>query len=361
MRRSMLARLAAMTLAASMMFTLTACGDSDSSSKSKSDEKTSSAAAEDESTPGDEESKSGEEGNVTGEVKQWGIYSVLIPEGWTLRTGDVLDDNDENYCSVKKSDFSYFDFKCETEDVQKMQYNYNKNTYTLNQADLPETEIASIKWNGFEYGNDFTKGFELYGSSNGRFLRVSGVGFAFDSAEAKAVLGSLKVTEAPADSSSEADDSSAEERQPETPENASLMEKFAVKYNGVTFSVGDKFGNIKDLMGEQAKPSKMMQPCVPDSQEVELVYYPGMTIQVNYEDTIISVSITEEECPGRDVSIACGLRLGDDRETAKRFLGEGEEDEYGITYKSGSMMYQVMDREKDGIFLISAYDNDLPF
>ena len=203
MKKNTVTRLAALMLMAPMTLAFASCGGSDSSSvkETESEAAVSSAAAEETVSEGEKA--------ITGETKTWGIYTFLLPEGWTLRGGDVFNDNDETVCSVKKSDFSYFELKCETEDVQQRQYNYNKKTYTLNQKDLPATSIAGIEWNGFEYGSELSKGFELYGSFGGRFLRVSGVGFAFDSPEAKSLLESLKVTEAPADeASSEAAESS---------------------------------------------------------------------------------------------------------------------------------------------------------
>ncbi|NLT10390.1 MAG: hypothetical protein GXY08_12980, partial [Ruminococcus sp.] len=144
--------------------------------------------------------------DLTGTEQTWGVFTLMVPDGWTLKGGDFLDENDPELCSVKKSDFSYFDIKSEKEDVQQKQYEYNKNTYTNEQKDIPATTLGDIEWNGFQYGNDFGGGFELYGQSNGRFLRVSCAGFSFDSPEAQAILGSLKVSPAEADESAPAED-----------------------------------------------------------------------------------------------------------------------------------------------------------
>ena len=75
----------------------------------------------------------------------------------------------------------------------KQKYDYNKKTYTQDQKDLPATKVGDIEWNGFEYGGDFNKGFELYATVNGKNIRVSSCGFKFDSPEAKAILGSIKL------------------------------------------------------------------------------------------------------------------------------------------------------------------------
>ena len=193
MKNSILAKAAALLMAASLTMSLVSCGDSDSSEKKKTNND-SDAVTVDESSEENSEENSEETKEITGETKTWGVYTVLIPEGWTLRQGDALDENDENYCSVKKSDFSYFDLKNESEEVSKKQYEYNKKTYTLNQKDIPATKIGDIEWNGFEYGNELNKGFELYATVNGKNIRVSSCGFGFDSAETKAVLGSLKIS-----------------------------------------------------------------------------------------------------------------------------------------------------------------------
>ncbi|WP_028504621.1 hypothetical protein [Ruminococcus sp. FC2018] len=178
MKKSILARSVSIILATSLMLGMTACGDS-SNAESSSEVSSSAAGSE----------------QVKGESKTWGSFTVLVPDGWTLKGGDVFDEKDENICSVRKSDFTYLDFKSEKEEVMKQQYDYNHRTYTLNQKDLPETEIAGIKWNGFEYGAEINPGFELYASYSGKNLRVSCVGFTFNSKEAQAILDSLKIND----------------------------------------------------------------------------------------------------------------------------------------------------------------------
>ena len=76
----------------------------------------------------------------------------------------------------------------EKEDVSKNQYEYNKKTYTNEQKDV-SGKYGDIEWTGFSYSN----GYELYGMSNGKPVRVSCSGFKFDGPETKAVLESLKI------------------------------------------------------------------------------------------------------------------------------------------------------------------------
>ena len=124
-------------------------------------------------------------------TETWGDYTVGVPTEWKFRKGDTFDDNDTRYCSVKKSDFKYFDFKMEEEQVANNQYNYNKNTYTNEQTDV-SGKYGDIEWIGFQYSDGWGGyGFELIATVNDKPVRVSSCGFKFDSEEAKLVLGSL--------------------------------------------------------------------------------------------------------------------------------------------------------------------------
>ena len=161
---------------------------------------------------------------------------------------------------------------------------------------------------------------------------------------------------------STAESSPADDRQPEVAADASFKERMSIKLNDAVIYPGDKFADIKDKLGKEAKPSSKAKPCVPGAQEVEYFYYPGVTVQVNFEGTIISIAVSEESVPGQDGTTAGGLRLGDTRETAKKFLGKpDQEDEYQLAYNEGSVAVRIYDRENGGIFLISVEDMDLPF
>ena len=77
MKKSILTRSISIILATSLMLGMTACGDSSNTDSSS------------------EVSSSGSEG-IKGETKTWGSYTVLVPEGWYLKGGDVFDEKDEN-------------------------------------------------------------------------------------------------------------------------------------------------------------------------------------------------------------------------------------------------------------------------
>lgn len=130
-----------------------------------------------------------EPAELSGEMASWGSYAVLVPEGFELKTGE-----DASYCDfcVQKSDFFYIGFITEEDNELLMQkYNYNKNTYTNEQTDV-EGAYGAHDWTGFQYSDGWGGyGFEVYTSLGEKLVRVSGVGYAFDSPEARAVLGSF--------------------------------------------------------------------------------------------------------------------------------------------------------------------------
>ena len=120
-----------------------------------------------------------------------GDWTVAVPEGFELQIGDFFDENDTRYFSVKKSSFSTFDFSADGEESIMRNYEYNKNTYTNEQADVEATYGAN-HWTGFQYSDGWGGyGFEAYTTLGGKTVRVSGIGFTFDSPEAQAILGSL--------------------------------------------------------------------------------------------------------------------------------------------------------------------------
>ncbi len=172
---------------------LTACSsDKGNADKEKKEDKVTQAVVEEEPTGEPEPTEEADKLTIA-TTENWGDYSVGVPEGWEFVKGDVFDEDDTRYCSVKKSLFYYFDFKMETEETMNNQYGYNKNTYTNEQQDVSGT-YGGIDWTGFQYSDGFGGyGFELYAIANGKPVRVSSAGFTFDSEETKTVLGSLVI------------------------------------------------------------------------------------------------------------------------------------------------------------------------
>lgn len=127
--------------------------------------------------------------NVTGEVVEFGNYKVLVPAEFELKEPGEFSSYD---FSVRKSDFVCFDFNTESDDELMMQhYNYNKNTYTNEQTDF-EKAYGDNTWTGFQYSDGWGGyGFEAYTTLGEKIVRVSAIGFKYDSATSEAVLSSF--------------------------------------------------------------------------------------------------------------------------------------------------------------------------
>ena len=127
-------------------------------------------------------------------METWGDFTVGVPVDWTFRKGDAFDENDTRYCSVKKSDFKYFDFKIESDELATQHYVYNKETYT-NEQKIVSGTFGDISWDGFQYSDGWGGyGFELITTlDDGRRARVSSCGFQINSDEVALVLGTLRI------------------------------------------------------------------------------------------------------------------------------------------------------------------------
>ncbi len=129
---------------------------------------------------------------VDAETMTWGDWTVDVPAGFTLEGGDFFDETDPRYFSLKKTDFVYFDFKADGEELIMNHYNYNKDTYTNEQTDVQGT-FGGSDWIGFQYSDGFGGyGFEAYATVDGELIRVSCAGYPFDDALVSAVLSSLQ-------------------------------------------------------------------------------------------------------------------------------------------------------------------------
>ncbi len=128
------------------------------------------------------------------ETKTAGSWSVDVPDGFEFAIGDVFDENDDRYFSVKRTFLSYLDFSADGEELIKLHYNDNKNTYTNEQTDVSATYGAN-EWTGFQYSDGFGGfGFEAYTVISGQYIRVSSAGFRFDDAAVQQILASVQYT-----------------------------------------------------------------------------------------------------------------------------------------------------------------------
>ncbi|MBR6916981.1 MAG: hypothetical protein IKN38_02235 [Clostridia bacterium] len=147
------------------------------------------ADAESDMYPETDPPKDGKE--VTGETMEWGDITVLVPEGYEFKGGDVFDPDDSKFFSVKRSDFSYFDFQVhDGEDSAKGRVDQNRTLYTNGQQDA-EVTYNGITWKGFSYDAMGTPAFELYAVIGDMAIKVASSGFDINGSVAEAILGSL--------------------------------------------------------------------------------------------------------------------------------------------------------------------------
>ena len=225
-----LKKIAIYSCAFALGLSMTACGKKESDKK----DTTEITETEEETEDVTEEEVSGKEETVT-----WGFYTITVPAGCTFEGGGFMDENDTRYFKIKKSDFTYFDFKAEdSEDNMMGAYNYNKDTYTNEQKDVSGT-FGDIKWTGFQYGDGFGgNGFELYATINGKYIRISSAGYAFDDPMVEKVLGSLIISDG-----SSSDDISDEASATDVNEDeANAVTEEAINYIQVNEMKGARVG-----------------------------------------------------------------------------------------------------------------------
>ncbi len=224
-------RLFALLLALVLALSLTACAnDSDDEPDHGSANGSLNGGSKDNDTPADDTSSDDNAagGEVGGTTDGFGDFvSVLVPEEFTFHR-DSWNEENPHFVSIEKSDWTYFNLhNFTTEDEMKSDYDYVKKTYTNEQTDV-SANYGGIDWSGFQYSDGFGGyGFEVYTIIGGNYLRVSGVGLAFDHDTSVAVLGSIVMADADSDTpdASEGDDVTPETTEDggEAPSNADLL------------------------------------------------------------------------------------------------------------------------------------------
>lgn len=147
-------------------------------------------------TPSGDNTSVTDSGDAAGRLEGYGDFAaILIPEEFEL-VADTLVEGNPHFVSVKRSDFTYFDFRNYTDESEMTRdYEYVKKTYTYEQTPVSAT-LQGISWEGFQYGDGFGGyAFEVYTVIETNYLRVSSAGFAFDHETVKAVLGSVKMAD----------------------------------------------------------------------------------------------------------------------------------------------------------------------
>lgn len=151
-----------------------ACGDSDS--KDSSDEKSSAA------------------NTVAGKTETWGNITVLVPDGMTLKGGNVLDEKDPDVVNISKDDNAMNYFLITINDDEEGVKSGIDSTREINKGAEDISFEAGTTWTGVTYDYSGSPVFQVYGKVDGRYVVVQSYGFKADDDTAMSVLESLKVT-----------------------------------------------------------------------------------------------------------------------------------------------------------------------
>ena len=132
--------------------------------------------------------------SVKGETGEWGYYKVLVPQGYTLKGGNLLDENDKGKFNLNNDDsaLTYYMFGLYDEEGAKDSLDMTKE---INEGSKDVTATYNgVEWKGVAYESIGYQCFELSADfGDGHFVVVNAVGNAYDADITNAVLSSLVV------------------------------------------------------------------------------------------------------------------------------------------------------------------------
>ncbi len=170
-------------LALTLVFSFVACGGTTPSNGSEDD--------------GDNGGAGGDA--VKGETRTWGNFTVLVPEGMTLKGGNLLNAEDPDCFNLHLTDnelhYVMIDLALDEESAK----DGVATTKEMNEDSDPKdvTLTAGAAWTGVSYNYyGSCDCFQIYATVNGRVVVARGAYYAFDSATVKAILSSLTYTPA---------------------------------------------------------------------------------------------------------------------------------------------------------------------
>ncbi len=129
--------------------------------------------------------------DIPGDMDGHGVYTVFVPEGYSLVHEDAFGDNDPNSFYIVKDGggFDYFMFNIYPETSALSGIEATKN-FNEGAADVT-AEYGGRTWKGVAYDTDVGPCFHLYADFDGTFVVVAGAGNAYDGELAACILGSV--------------------------------------------------------------------------------------------------------------------------------------------------------------------------
>ena len=144
----------------------------------------------------------------------------------------------------------------------------------------------------------------------------------------------------------QAPDTQATETQ--APENQDF---FWFTLNGVEIHLGVPYAELKEKLGDEAKPSETIEACDPNSDWVQIQhYYPGITVSEDKDGNVFGIELSEWAVGPGDATLNGVLKVGvSTREDVVKALGEPEPNEYGIFYDWNDYRLAIYLNEETGI------------
>ena len=144
------------------------------------------------------DSKGGDSGSdsgnsVAGETQTWGNITVLVPDGMTLKGGNVLDEKDPDVVNISKKDNATNYILITISDDEEGAKSGLDSTKDANKGSKETTFEAGKKWTAVTYEYSGSPAFQAYAEFDGRYAVIQSFGFATDDETTTAVLSSLKV------------------------------------------------------------------------------------------------------------------------------------------------------------------------
>lgn len=173
----------ALVLAAVLMLgTLAACGGNGGTSQAASSEAESSQEASSQAAP-----------VVSGEEQTWGNFTLLVPEGMTLKGGSLIDPESEDSLTLTLDENEAHYIMMDVVAAETAEASIDA-TKEMNEGSEDVTLSAGADWKGCAYKYaGMMDCFQLYAAVGGKTVMVRSAWFAYDDDTVQAVLSSLQV------------------------------------------------------------------------------------------------------------------------------------------------------------------------
>ena len=129
--------------------------------------------------------------------------------------------------------------------------------------------------------------------------------------------------------------------------DASSKDLYAV-VNGQEVRLGDSFDEIREGLGEEAKPAEEVEPCDGDTDWLKTIhFYNGISIHHNKDGIVENIDINTYDVGEGDALFMGSVKLGDSVDSIKEIFGEPrQEDEWSMDYMIGDVYLLVMKAEE---------------